>query len=407
MKLAGAIRQIVQKGLELSGASPDLTRRITRFQARLESLEGRALLSRGLTEFPIASPVGGGNDQLECIISGPDKSIWFLDNIGSAEQIGEITPAGKVTWFPAVSDPSDIDPPTGFLAPGPDGLVWFNTTSEIGKITPAGVVTLYPAPEIAPTISGLTPGQDGNVWFISSSTMSDSGSQSASVVGRITPSGEITTFPILPGPLADQVATGPIVEARDGKLWFGAIVPTSNGGAELDMGSVTPSGQSTLYPIGQTGETIEGGLGFDLTRGPDGKPWLIDGGLPIENASGKDLNDAILRIDSSGRFKPFQVSLASSRLLGAIASGPKHNLFFTVTDNNVDVGPNPEPTIGKLSLSGPGRVSFQSVPKNLAPNFWGGGIFSPLPITVGPDGNIWYITADPNQDQAIVRLKTH
>ena len=87
----------------------------------------------------------------------------------------------------------------------------------------------------------------------------------------------------------------------------------------------------------------------------------------------------------------------------AIARGNK--LFFTVTDSNEDDGPNPEPTIGTFSASG--RVSFESVPELDAPDFWGGGIFTPVPVTMGSDGNLWYITADNNGDQAIVRLKTH
>jgi virginiamycin B lyase len=363
------------------------------------------LLSSGLKEFPIKSPVGGGNDQLECIISGPDKNLWFLDSNGNGEQIGRITPAGSITWFATINDPSTFDPPTNFLTLGPDGNVRFNTTGDIGKITPTGVVTLYPTPALAPTISGLTPGPDGNVWFTSSPASSGKDTQAASVVGRITPSGEIATFPVLSGPLGDQVVTGPIVEGSDGELWFGALVPTGSNGTELDMGSVTPSGQITLHPIGKAAQTIEGGIGFDVTRGPGGRPWLIDGGLPILGPKGSTLPQAILRIDPSGHFKRFRISLASSRLLGAIISGPRHNLYFTVTDSNYDVGPNPEPTIGTRSASG--RVSFVSVPPRIAPNFWGGGMFTPEPVTTGSDGNLWYITADTNTGQSIVRLKIH
>ncbi len=365
------------------------------------------MLSNGLTEFPIQSPVGGGNDQLESIISGPDKSVWFIDNVGNAEQLGKITPSGSITWFPAINDPNAGNA-ANQLTTGPDGNVWFNTSSDIGKITPAGVITLYPAPAIASTISGLTAGADGNVWFTSSPAASGNNAPAASVVGYITPSGVINTFPIQSGPLADQVVTGPIVEGRDGAVWFGALIPTANGNGnpELEMGSVTPSGQITLHPIGPAELTLEATVGFDLVRGPDGDPWLIDGGLPILTSKGKELPQAILRIDPSGHFKRFPISLASDRLLGAIASGPGNKLYFSVTDNNYDVGPNPQPTIGTFSISG--GVSFSSVPSRIAPDFTFGGLYTPQPMTVAPDGDLWYITNNvPNVGAAIVKLKAH
>jgi hypothetical protein len=71
-----------------------------RFATRVECLEVRSLLSTVLKEFPIQSPIGSGNDQLEAIVSGPDRSAWFIDNLGDAEQLGKIAPSGSITWFP-------------------------------------------------------------------------------------------------------------------------------------------------------------------------------------------------------------------------------------------------------------------------------------------------------------------
>ena len=392
MKLVLAARRLVRKILGQKVASHGSCRRTMRLSTGVENLEGRALLSKGLSEFPIDSPVGGGDDQLECIISGPDKSLWFLDNYGSGEQIGKISSAGAVTWFPPINDPNAFNA-INFLTTGPDGNVWFNTSSAIGEITPAGAITLYPAPAIAASVTGLTAGADGNVWFTS-----DSSAQGVSVVGDITPAGEITTFPIPSSP-----ETGPIVLGSDGELWFGALVSTNTtSGSELEMGSVTPPGQITMHPIGQAENTYDG-IGVDLTRGPDGKPWLVDGGLPLLTSKGKTLPQAILEIDPSGHVKRVKISLASDRLLGAIAPGPKNSVYFTVTDNDFDVGPNDQPTIGTLSASG--HVSFHSVPEKIPPHFSGAGYFSPEPVTVGSDGSVWYIT-DTNGGQAIVRLKT-
>jgi virginiamycin B lyase len=372
------------------------------------------LLSTVLKDFPIQSPAGSGSDQLEAITSGPDRSVWFLDNLGNAEQLGKISPSGSITWFPIINDPNAGNLNTAnHLTTGPDRDVWFNTSSAIGKITPAGVITLYPAPAVAPSISGLTPSEDGNVWFTGSLSSGGNDSQTEGVVGRITPSGVITTFPILTGPLADQVGTGPIVEGRDGNVWFGALIPTENGNGnpELEVGRVTPSGQITLHPIWQAQETMEAGVGFDLVSGPDRNPWLIDGGLPLLNSEGKQQPPAILRIDPSGHFKTFPISLASDRLLGAGASGLRGSLYFSITDNNYDDGPIPQPTIGARSPSG--RVSFTALPKQIAPDFTFGGSSTPQPMTVGPDGNLWFISTDTvagmsaSLGPAIVRLKTH
>jgi hypothetical protein len=144
-----------------------------------------------------------------------------------------------------------------------------------------------------------------------------------------------------------------------------------------------------------------GEVGFDLTRGPHADVWLaVD---DLWGAQQNPLKPAIFRIDPSGHVKRFSIPLASDSLVGAIASGPKDKVYFGVTDNNEDVGPNPNPILGALSPSG--KVSFKSVPESLTPGyFWGAA----RPLTVGPDGNLWYITDanDPGSggQQTIVRV---
>ncbi len=165
---------------------------------------------------------------------------------------------------------------------------------------------------------------------------------------------------------------------------------------------MTPLGQIALHPIGQAYVGLQSGVGFDLVSGPGGKPWLIDGALAILNSKGKPRPRAILRIDPSGHFKTFPISLASFRLLGAGAYRARRTLYFSVTDANADVGPNPEPTIGALSSSG--RVSFTALPKGLAPDFTFGGLYTPQPMTVGPDGDLWFISP-ATSSPAIVRFE--
>jgi len=386
MSLVQSIQRIMPRDSNNSGSAHGARRPSRGFPIRVEGLEERALLSNGLTQFPIHAPAGDGNDQLQAISAGPGRSVWFLDADWPEWFIGRIAPSGKVEWFPGIKDPGIQAGNYGpfLLTEGPDAKMWFSTTSDIGKITPRGAITLYPAPAIVSSLSGLTAGPDGNVWFTS-----------GNLVGRITPTGQITTFPIVSGSLGSQVVTGAIAEGSDGRVWFAALIPSQspNGIGGLEVGAVTPAGQITLYPIEQAqqaGGGMGGEVGFDLTRGPDGDVWLA-----VDDLWGDFPKPAIFRIDPSGHVKRFSIPLPSDLLLGAIASGPKDKVYYGVTDNNIDVGPNPQPILGALSPSG--KVSFKSVPRSLTPGyFWGAA----PPLTVGPGGSLWYLSGGENGEGA-------
>src|SRR5438270_281937 len=75
-----------------------------------------------------------------------------------------ITPAGTVTAFAAVIS-ADANPYT--ITAGPDGNLWFTEYigNRIGRITPTGTVTEFPIPTTNSQPVGITGGPDGNVWF--------------------------------------------------------------------------------------------------------------------------------------------------------------------------------------------------------------------------------------------------
>jgi streptogramin lyase len=200
-----------------------------------------------LTEFPVPTsnygPLG--------ITSGPDGNLWFTST--SALSIGRITPSGTITEFPVPALSSGI-------TSGPDGNLWFNTTSDedggviddIGQLTPSGVVTEFPVPAAANLKFvavalvggfGITSGPDGNLWF----TEPDGND-----IGRITPSGTITEFPV---PTA-TCFLGDIVAGPDGNLWF-----TEQDGNKI--GRITPSGTITEFPV-PTSNSVPAGI----TAGP-------------------------------------------------------------------------------------------------------------------------------------------
>src|SRR5262249_57063243 len=139
-----------------------------------------------------------------------------------------ITPAGEITLFPLPSPPRRNP---GSIATGPDGNLWFTESnhnivtgifSQIGRITPSGVVTEFPlAPATFP--GAIIAGPDGNLWFTQ-----------AAGFGRISPSGDVLSA--FPGAFPSGLAVGPA-----GNLWFTDFVTDR-------IGRITPSGVITEFP---------------------------------------------------------------------------------------------------------------------------------------------------------------
>ena len=63
---------------------------------------------------------------------------------------------------------------------GPDGNLWFteDAGNNIGRITPAGEITEFPLPTPGSGPAGITVGPDGNLWFTE---------QIGNKIGRINP----------------------------------------------------------------------------------------------------------------------------------------------------------------------------------------------------------------------------
>src|SRR6266851_5201233 len=77
---------------------------------------------------------------------------------------------GTITEFSPASLPRGI-------TAGPDGNLWFAESNNIGRITPSGSITTFPVPTQSSSPEGITAGPDGNLWF------TDAGNN----IGRITP----------------------------------------------------------------------------------------------------------------------------------------------------------------------------------------------------------------------------
>ncbi len=335
----------------------------------LEVLEDRCQPSAsGVTEFTLPSTFC----RPEHITAGPDGNLWFTDQYadpaGHRGKIGRITPAGAVTEFTL---PTDYFTP-GDIAAGPDGNVWFTERSQftpglgkIGRITPSGSITEFtlPAPPALVALvnpdsyaTALSAGPDGNVWFTD---------QNNRLIGRITPQGTITEFPLprptsLLGPLSAGAFPDGITAGPDGALWFtemintgvnvgyavGRIAPdgtvttpaslqlvptgivtgadgnlwvqegTGPGGAPLGrLARISPQGTVTEYTITPSGR-LDG-----IAAGPDGRIWLIDAA-----------DNQVVRVDRNGSVRDtFAVPTAGSSPAG-IAAGPPNVVWFTEYD---------------------------------------------------------------------------
>jgi virginiamycin B lyase len=114
--------------------------------------------------FSIPTPDSGPR----ALSAGADGNVWFSEF--KTAKIGRITPQGKITEFPlprpdigpgVVTEFSIPTPHSGpiNIAVGPDKNIWFTGRDKLGRVTPDGSITQFPlAPNTRPT--GLSAGSD-------------------------------------------------------------------------------------------------------------------------------------------------------------------------------------------------------------------------------------------------------
>ncbi len=144
---------------------------------------------------------------------------------------------------------------------GPDGNIWFTEQVglKIGKITPTGVVTEYPIPG-ARGLTGIAVGADGNIWFTD---------ELSSFIGHINTSGGNLKL-ILLGTTShpEGLAAGP-----DGNLWFvDDVQGISSATGAFKIGRVSTSGHVTEFSSGiNAGYFIpDNYANAQIVTGPDG-----------------------------------------------------------------------------------------------------------------------------------------
>jgi len=277
----------------------------------------------------------------------------------------------------------------GGIAGGSDGNVWFTYyggsagKKEIGRITPKGAVTFFPVslPGSAGLL-GITAGPDGNLWFLVDNYVN---STFQGAIGRITTRGDITIF-------TNGLSAQPPVEiapGNDGNVWF-----TQYSSQYPEVGKITPSGHITEYKVKATYPNLRG-----ITAGPDGNEWfdaslsnfvanitphgtvtqytLWSGANPYGIATGADENvwftyaGGIARMTTDGKYHKFPVGVGN--VTGyAFAQGPDGALYFS-TGSPAAIGRMT--TMGDTTLLAKGLEKYAYLYR----------------VTASLDGNIWFL----------------
>lgn len=242
-------------------------------------------------------------------------------------------------------------------------LGWADSAQAAGSITEYNEGLAGSSPE------HIVEGPEGNLWF----TASKGGVESSTpAIGRITPSGTVTTFStgLTSGSSPFDITVGP-----DGNLWF-TDKPVYGRGTPA-IGRITPSGTITEFTEAhdENGDSIELSEPLNIIPGPDGNLWFTDwayvGGEP-----------AIGRITPSGAITEFKLPQFS--LPRSIVVGPDRNLWFT------------DSSAVSLSTGSIGRITPGGTLTEFSTGLQSGG--KPMDITVGSDGNLWF-TESSNSSQ--------
>ncbi|HLX41369.1 MAG TPA: hypothetical protein VKR42_12610, partial [Ktedonobacteraceae bacterium] len=168
--------------------------------------------------------------------------------------------AGQITEYSLpgrTSDPRSI-------TKGADGNLWFTDYSrgKIGRITPQGTITEFPVGACCP--SDITTGPGGDLWY---TVGDDNGKLNASYIGKSTIQGKSTLYPLFS---QDRRTPFTIDSGPDGNLWFTGYDINLHDHGDGFIGMMTPSGKVTLIHLGANGIPV------DITTGSDGNLWFTE-----------------------------------------------------------------------------------------------------------------------------------
>jgi streptogramin lyase len=269
-------------------------------------------------------------------------------------------------------------PHANFSAPhifttAPDGSFWYAESSviapAIGRVTPDGTNTDFPIPanDVAGTMHfyGIAVGSDGAVWL--SGEIYNNGF--TPFMMRMTPDGAFTRTPLPAGVSASKLIAGP-----DGAIWFMGVRDHGPEAHESLIGRIAVDGHISTFP---TFSQSEGAGPLDICVGPDKAIWYTWA------RSYNDITGAgrIGRVSLTGDVQEFDVAG------WVIASGSDGALWYS------EIVPNTMGEMNGMMRKGYiGRITLTGVASELPidPNTRISG------LAAGSDGAIWYtVDGDP------------
>ena len=185
-------------------------------------------------------------------------------------------------------------------------------------------------------------GADKNFWI----------ADSLNGIVRMTPSGQTTLYP-MPQGYSDPFQ---IVRGHHSDLWFS--------GGSTWLGRITTSGAMTIFPVNHLGSSVGG-----IAKGPNGTIWFVDSGA-----------NGIGRVSADGTIVEFPVPTQNGSPFG-IALGPDGDMWFT------------EFSAGKI-----GRITLKGVISEMP------SAANPGMIAAGPGTDMTYSTAPFSGDAFIYIL---
>ncbi len=235
----------------------------------------------------------------------------------------------------------------------PDGDVWIldGKNNAVGRVTPDGTLTEFPipTPQCSPWV--ITPSADGNLWF----------SEVAGKIAQITPAGVITEFTVP----ASMGAPWKIAVTADGRIWFLEV------GMPDRVGRVDAAGNFADFQI-------PGAKGLDaLSPAVDGALWVFDDDPSTNN---------LIKVRPDGTVASTQ-SMPSTTYTGASAGITALDGHFWFTHNT-----------GLDRVNDDGSITEYHIP-------WANSV--PGGIALGGDGNIWFTDYNTGQiGQLVVSTAT-
>ncbi len=203
----------------------------------------RITTNGAVTEFALSANALAA----EQITAGPDGNVYFtqpgLPNSSTpiAPQIGRIIPNGQVTELTLPVTGGQLSFDSG-ITTGPDGNIYFDSSTGLGRITTTGQVTenLSPPPPFGVGL-GITVGPDGNIW------LADYGQVEQVIIGGTTAAAPTaTTLTVSPNPavFGEAIAVTATVTSPAGTP--AGTVTFFDGGTAVASAPLDASGQATL-----------------------------------------------------------------------------------------------------------------------------------------------------------------